>query len=521
MPLEFYDEHDAFTPVHPALDIVDGQLFVTVQVRLKGQGLSNIILTSKGEALTEPEWDLWSGERGLVPVVKPTLKRNTGPRWTAKGIRELQDGTLKARTWEEAYTAIYEALDARLVVRDSRYLVVMTLFVMMTYFHPLFEFLPILHLRGPAESGKSRAGGIIGHLAFNGIVEGSPTPSTIFRHAHDGRYTQVVAEADQLAGLDSGDPFVRQLQSSCSKAEATVEVSEGKSNSATYQPATYFTFSPKVILSTREFKSQPLRSRRIKLDMVKVPNADEIKLRASVTDDAVWQPLRDDLFRLLLTQWTSVAAARDALKGDWRGPKAPTGRTFEKWLPVATIAYLVSAETLQVIQELAHEDMSEQQSNAEGTFESDIMKFARYVTRNGDQKLSAKELYREFLDTGIAQIYGAPLTPIWAEATGTPVTVDQCRQWVKTDRSLVAELQRLNLIPRQSEHKRAGNVYSLSSEHIRATVEQYMGDIEIAGSASEPAVPPVSPSSWPQTGTKTGTDDMDLDTHRRLASSRW
>jgi hypothetical protein len=467
------DEEDAPVKMHPALDFVDGVAYVAVRALTKNHGAQDIILSSNGEAYTQEAWHEHCLQRGLYPVATLELG-DYEPRWSGRGISELQDGVLKAPTFREAYDAIYSELDARLQVRDPRYLTVMTLYAMMTYFHPLFDFLPILHLRGPAESGKSRAATIIGHVAFNGKVEGSATGASIFRRAHEGRYTQVITEADHLARLDSGDAFVQQLQAGCSKGEAWVEVTEGGNGNA-YKPTRYHIFNPRILASVRTIKSQPLQTRCILLDIVKTAFTDETKLRRGKDDDKIYAPLRDKMYRLLLVRWQDVAEAQDQIKEKWRGPNAPTGRTFEKWLPLAAIASLVGEDVLDVVKEMAMEDLAEQQKRAANTFEAVVWKFAAWLVRNGDAALTSEQLYEEF--TGGRGTAGQD-TPQWAKDTETPVAKYQLQRWVRSKRGLTGDLARLDLIPKKPGHTRAGDFYPLNREHILLTIRPYIGDVE-------------------------------------------
>lgn len=475
MAVEFYDEQETLTQMHPALDMANDTLYVAVQAGIKGKGIQEIILTSKGEAFTQEEWQLECVKRGLLPYTTANLS-GCGPRWSIKALRDVQGGDLAAPTWQETYNAIYREMDARLQMRDKSYLVVLALFAMMTYFHTLFDFLPILHLRGPAESGKSGAGAIIGHIAFNGTIGGRATASSLFRRAHEGRYTQIITEADHLAGLDSGEALVQQFQAGCSKAEAWVEVTEGGKGQP-FQPVRYFIFNPRVLLSTKQFKSQPLRTRCIRLDIIKTPNTDETKLRRSKNDDRVWSPLRDMLYRLLLLNWQEVAATKDKLCEEWRGKDAPRGRTFEKWLPLATIASLVSSEVLAQVKTLARDSQAEQQEDAENTFEATLMRFAAWLVRDGDTVMTRGTLYDRLIDRGVYHYPEGKASPKWADEMGVPVSIDQLQQWIKTNRALVKELKRLNLIPQDPNHTREGDYYPLSKESILATVGEYLGSM--------------------------------------------
>ena len=348
----------------------------------------------------------------------------------------------------------------------------------MTYFFPLFDFLPILHLRGPAESGKSRLAHVLAALAFNGATFGCATDATLFRYAHEGRYTQLITEADHLSSLGTGDRFVRQLQSACSKAEASVDVAEGGRGTA-YAPATYHTFCPRVLVSTLALRSQPLRSRCIRLDLIKDAQPDEGRLRMSVTDDAVWAPLRDQLYRLQLGRWREVRDARDRVAAAWVGPGAPTGRAFEKWLPLATLASLIAPATLAVVQDLAREDVAEHQRDAGDRHEAHLALFALWLTRTGDRFLSRAELREALL-----AVAGRPLdegagVPTWAADLDVPVTVGALAKRMPSQTALVRELQRLKLIGNHSEHTRTKNVYPLTRQRAVAVAKGIIGEEEV------------------------------------------
>lgn len=484
--MEIEDTVRGARPVHPALDVFDDTLCVTLQAPTAGRQ-SIVVATSDGGLFTQEEWAAACAARNLAPIVAATPGR-CGPRWHGEGIREtlaaLKAGGPCPTTWAGAYDAIHVALDARLQVYDERYLALLAVYATMTYFHPLFDFLPILHLRGPAESGKSRAAHALAGLCFNGTALGCATDATLFRHAHEGRYTQIVAEADHLAALGPGHRFVRQLQSACSKAEANVDVAEGvatRAGAKTFAPVTYRTFCPRVFLSTRPFKSQPLRSRCIRLDLVKSPCADQGKLRESVTEDGTWAPLRDRLYRLQLHRWREVRDARERAKAVWAGERAPTGRAFDKWLPLVTLASLVSPEVEATIRELAGEDALEHQRVAADRHEAHIALFALWLVRDdADQALSRKELHEAFLAVPSGGLAGEATRPLWARDTDAPVTVESLRRVVPNQAALVGELARLRLIDAQAEHTRTGNIYRLRHARVVDAAGGIVGPDEVA-----------------------------------------
>lgn len=476
--LELDDTTDHLRPIHPALDVVDDVLYLTVQARVGGR-LQDIVVTSEGEAFTRDAWREKCTALGLYPVAETDLTTAglDAPRWTNEAIRRLQEGTLEALPWGEMYDRIRAAFEERLRLKEERYFTVLTLYAMATYFHPLFEQFPYLHLHGPAESGKSRAAWSLARVAFNGVTRGDATDAATFRAAHLARPTLVLTECDWLKEAKSGDARVARLQAGFSREEAKLTLTEeGPGRKRT--PVTYQTYCPRVLVSTQRIGSPPLRTRVIVLDLVKQPGADTSILRKSVGDEEVWRPLRDGMYRLTLRSFREVEMARESLKATWT---VVSGRTFDKWLPLATIAQLVSDEVLAEVQQLAVESQAEdRQEAAYADGAALLFKFAAFLVDGQDDEvfISASDLYGRFTEvdpSGSTAPYGWR-EPIWAEQTHTTATVENLRKWLKGPRQLVAELKKLTLVDPEPVHMREGNVWVLRPAHVRALVEEYIAD---------------------------------------------
>lgn len=477
--IEFDDEDETtLHSVHPALDMVNDMVYVTVRARI-GKKVQHVVLTSEGNIFTEDMWLTATQAQGLY--VRTTVDiSDLAERWNTKALREFRDRRLQAPEWREAYDAIYDAFDAHLVVIDRRYLVVLTLFAMMTYFHPLFDVLPILHLLGPSESGKSRAAVALGEVAFNGKVTGSATPATVFRKADAGRYTQIITEADELATRTSSDPFVKQLQGATTKGEAIVEVAE-KITGGTYKPRSYYAFNPRVLVSTKDFnRALTLRNRCIRLDLVKSPDADQHKLRTSITNGSVWTAGRDMMYRLLLSRWYDVDATRDVLRTEWVDNDAPTGRTFDKWLPLATMAALAGDDILALVKGLASESMTEQQEDAAHSHMGILCRFMTYVVQFGNVSVQRKGLWDQLVQCSThASNYSAYSSdneiPDWARACEDSITVGTLKAMFSGERKLAETLKRSRLIPEEPRRTNKYDVYDVKQADVLAMAEAYIG----------------------------------------------
>ena len=297
-----------------------------------------------------------------------------------------------------------------------------------------------------------------------------------------GCFTQVLKEADHLNKLGSGDSFVRQLQAAFSRSEAMVDLAEGGQGKK-FTPTTYYTYSPRVFCSTKRFESHPLRTRCIRLDFIKTPNADQDKLDRTMNDESVWEPLRDGLYRMQLLRWQEVRASQARVLAEWRGEGAPKGRTRDKWLPLATVAALVSEDVSKKLRLRAYKDMSEQQQDAATSFDAMLLKFAANFARKQNEmtiEVTRNELYRAFAGNGrpsaSTSFYAADDTPPWLKETGTTVTVDQLVTWVKSAGALLKELQRLKLISAEPKRKSDNNYYLIDRQAVLDIAAEYVGE---------------------------------------------
>ncbi len=464
--------------VHPALDIVGDTLFVGLRVQDQEKGVIDAILMSQEsgkltEAVTPDAWPDTCRALSLAPYADIDLTHSSpASRWKNDSIQALLDGTLTAPDFQMVYDAITAALSDRLEVHRDSYIPTLALWAMMTYLQPLWDEMPFLHAYGPAESGKSRALATLAYLSFNGTIS-DPTRSVVFRRAHQGRHTQVIPEADGFALKGTDDDFVRQLQSSHSKTEAFVAVNETTAKGGKYTPTTYYSYSPRAFGSTKEFKSHPLRTRCIRLTFRKMPNADEQKLRRSLADDPTWEDLRDMLYRLLFVRWQEVKEAKEQVK---RECKAVKGRAFNKWLPLLTVARLVSPELYAQVTEWAQEDMQAMQEDTVDTFHAALMLFAAHLVKSSDTPDGK-------LSTDRASIYewwqmpsaDSDFKPLWAEKMGATVTLEQVRRWVKGPRKLMEELTSLGLATGPT-HTEKGNRYALDKETVLGVARAYLGN---------------------------------------------
>ena len=88
-------------PIHPALEVVDDTLYVTVHTTVQGER-GYTVLSSDGEVFSPAEWAAACRERQFAPLADVRLAR-CAPRWHGAGIRDallaLRSGADRTPTW--------------------------------------------------------------------------------------------------------------------------------------------------------------------------------------------------------------------------------------------------------------------------------------------------------------------------------------------------------------------------------------------------------------------------------------
>lgn len=194
-------------------------------------------------------------------------------------------------------------------------------------------------------------------------------------------------------------------------------------------------------------------------------------------------PLRDKMYRLVLVRFADVTGKQEELNATWTDVM---GRAFDKWLPLASIAALVSAEVLAEVQQLAREAQAEDRQEAGYADQAAILfKFAAYEAREHQpqEKVRVKrdDLYRDFNKLPDGRGFGAPGpqnddTPQWAVETNASVSRSYLKNWIKGPQVLIKELRRLNLIEKAPHDPRWGDGWILRPQHVLDTVQAYIGD---------------------------------------------
>jgi len=123
------------------------------------------------------------------------IKKN---RISEKYIQEIKQGLFDNITFKDVYFSVKKHFDQSMIYEDQQTYIVLSLWVMVTYFQDLVNKALILKFEGVSGAGKSKSMRILANLCFNGKKFLCPTASNFFRYRHNNKSTLLIEEAERL-----------------------------------------------------------------------------------------------------------------------------------------------------------------------------------------------------------------------------------------------------------------------------------------------------------------------------------
>lgn len=217
-------------------------------------------------------------------------------------------------------------------------------FTIYTYFFPLFESAPVLHLWGPAGSGKTKVMELLGMTCFNPVTSGNITEASVFRLVEGRRAVCLLDESEDLSKTERGHAITNLILNGYRRGNLVHRMDKiGRSIMSSH----YDVFSPKVIANIVGIDREALLSRAIRIVTNSTRNSAKAnRYTAEVKEQAA--TIRNQLYRACLTRFYSVTEARDSFPHI-----GLTGRAAEIWQGILTIAWLMGNEVWHNVSWLA------------------------------------------------------------------------------------------------------------------------------------------------------------------------
>ena len=229
--------------------------------------------------------------------------------------------------FQEVKTQFLTYLD----LNNQRFYDFLTLWVIGTYYHQLFNSYPYVYMNGPTNSGKSKTLELCSCIAFNGRLSLHTNPVGIFRMIDESRCTLLLDELEHLTGRMRNQQFRTMLLGGYRKG-GYVQRMIRSNELGDYEPRDYETYSPKMLANITGMDNV-LEQRCITLLTIRSVNPT-ITRTAVEFDNPAFQGIRDSQFLYMMNNWRVI---RQAYR-ETESVEGIIGRNWELWQPILALA---------------------------------------------------------------------------------------------------------------------------------------------------------------------------------------
>ena len=218
---------------------------------------------------------------------------------------------------------------------------IVTLWIMMTYFFPVFGRVGYLHFNGGSGSGKSLSLRFIEALAFNAIKTANISDAALYRTVDGSRSTLLMDEAEKLSFPKPGTlEFIIRSLFLDSYAEGAVVY---RMNMETERPEPFDAFGPKCMGSINKI-DPVLNNRCITIHCLRKEKGVRLAHHAQLAEEVsrLAGQLRDMMHCMVLTRFHEV---RRIFTVDLMGAYTQIeNREYEIWISMIAMARLVDQD---------------------------------------------------------------------------------------------------------------------------------------------------------------------------------
>ncbi|MDD2927690.1 MAG: hypothetical protein PHE30_02440 [Candidatus Omnitrophica bacterium] len=318
----------------PAQHFSDDIAYFAIPVKvLKSNRLeiTNFLITSEGQKILLCEEEVI--KLGFYLERSPYLL----PRWSERGINTFLNNDGGAGI-AEVFNDIYKLIKGYIDFGNDIWAKYISLWIIGTYFHRLFETYPYIHLNGDMESGKTKTLMFTAWLAFNAELTFNSSPSYVVRAVHNNHSTCCIDEAEGLKHSDDQDcKLLVSMYNSGYKKGSFCGKSEQLEKNGQWIPKQFEAYAPKIFASIRGLEAS-LNSRCIPIIMLKTGNR-EIKNRELDSNDQNFTRIRDKLYYTALTYFIPIRASYKTISDE-----EVLGREWELWRPILAIAKVIDSD---------------------------------------------------------------------------------------------------------------------------------------------------------------------------------
>lgn len=219
---------------------------------------------------------------------------------------------------------------------------VFPIWVMGTYFFPIFDSYPYIELFGGPNTGKSKTMELSALMAYNGTMSVGISPSALFRGTEIYCWSIFLDEAYLFKSSKETSERKSDIISylNCGYKKGTPVIKSEKTAEGKFKLVMFDTYCPKMIATNYETE-EILATRQIQVIMRPALFKTGRGERQPKAETPLWTELRTQLLLFALKHIGKIKEIYDSLENEFELPN----RDFELWKPLITIAkYLDSLD---------------------------------------------------------------------------------------------------------------------------------------------------------------------------------
>lgn len=343
--IEVVKQSETITKIHPILDFKNDKVYTTVWLpKVEENEIKEIpyLVTSLKEKIP-----IDSLPKNLKLRFHPYRVESIENRWSSDSIIDFLNGHNEVNP-EKVFDEIKVLLKKHISL-DEGYYDFIALWIIGTYFYPLFESYPYLFIIGTKRSGKTKLLQLISLLAFNGILTGSITEASTFRPTQYFKNTLCIDEIERISGKEMAN--YRDLLKMGYKKGLIIRRQGDKKRDITYE---FNVYCPKVLANIQGFE-EILEDRGFPIVIERCIDPKIINTFISIEDFEI-KKVRDDLYLLLMSdiicQMSNVTNDNMSQKNDISdisdGKNNTSNLLKGRWLelsyPILVIAKLIGKD---------------------------------------------------------------------------------------------------------------------------------------------------------------------------------
>ncbi|MBM3254238.1 MAG: hypothetical protein FJZ16_08295 [Candidatus Omnitrophica bacterium] len=399
---------DEIIPIHPALDFMRDLAIITIPLptqRLVGDKNKNIDLS------VQQEYWVVTDKKDFFPLdTKELLDRNFYPTGTCYVMTNRWNYKDSLKLWlkdsvdidpEELFLGIKAIYEFYLDYIDPRLYTFNALWVIGTYFFPLFNAYPIVFLNGGSGSGKSKTIDVTEQLAFNAINTANISDASIYRIIQGTRATLLLDENEKIADSEEAKTLINLVLAGFKKGAKVIRLEKGKHQD--FIPTKFEVHCPKMIANIKGIHEEALKNRCIPFIMT--PTQSDKSNNYPTGEEPEWQNIRNSLYIFTMNRWREIGYVKKDIVASKLGLN---GYAFMLWQPILTIAkYLerfVGSRLLDEMASLATEKTTERKTELMENYDRQLLRTIRDMVQgdvsgiegDGNKFFSSNLIYENF-----------------------------------------------------------------------------------------------------------------------------